>query len=68
MKYATDRVTGFSFLYQCHRSWLVNLHRIDRVGGNSQGLKIMIKDFGEDIPVARKNIAMFGEKITGTKE
>jgi DNA-binding LytR/AlgR family response regulator len=68
MKYATDRVAGYPFLYQCHRSWVVNLHRITRVGGNSQGLKIFLKDFEESIPVARKNTTGFREKITGIKD
>ena len=68
MKYAADRMAAFPNHYQCHRSWMVNLHRINRVGGNSQGLKIMLKDFDEDIPVARKNTTGFREKITSIKE
>lgn len=68
MKYATDLLASFPNHYQCHRSWIVNLHRVQRVGGNSQGLKIILKDFDEDIPVARKNTAGFREKITGIKE
>lgn len=68
MKYAADCLAAYPNHYQCHRSYIVNLYRIDRVGGNSQGLKIMLKDFGEDIPVARKNTAAFREKITEIRE
>jgi hypothetical protein len=68
MKYAADHLAAFSNHYQCHRSWMVNLNRIDRVGGNSQGLKITLKDFDEGIPVARKNTAGFRKKMTGIKE
>jgi len=68
MKYAADRLASFPYHYQCHRSWIINLNRVGKVGGNSQGLRIMLKDFDEDIPVARKNIAVFREMITGIRE
>ena len=68
MKYAMEQLASFPFLYQCHRSWIVNLNRITRVSGNSQGLRIALKDFNEDIPVARNNSAGFRERVAGIKE
>lgn len=68
MKYASDRVAAYLFLYPCHRSWIVNLKRVERASGNSQGLRIVIKDFEEEIPVARKNIAEFRERIATIPE
>jgi DNA-binding LytR/AlgR family response regulator len=68
MKYASDRVAAYPFLYPCHRSWIVNLNRVNRVIGNSQGLRIVIKDFEEEIPVARKNIAEFRDRIATIME
>jgi hypothetical protein len=64
LKYAGERLAPNPSIYQCHRSWLVNLDRISRVTGNSQGLRVEIQGMEEDIPVARNQIAEFKEKIT----
>jgi len=66
MKYAAEKLAAFPFFYQCHRSWIVNLDRITRVSGNSQGLRVAVENFGEEIPVARKNAPEFRERIAGT--
>jgi len=68
MKYALETLAAHPFHFQCHRSWIVNLEWIERVSGNSQGLKIKLQNFSEEIPVARKNTAPFREKITGIKK
>jgi len=65
MKYAIDLLEPYPFLFQCHRSWLVNLHRISEVLGNSQGLRIIIDGFEEEIPVARKIMTAFRQAIAG---
>lgn len=67
MKYAVDLMGPYPFLFQCHRSWLVNLHRISQVLGNSQGLRIIIDGFEEEIPVARKIMTGFRQAIAGTE-
>jgi DNA-binding LytR/AlgR family response regulator len=59
MKYAVELLVPFSFIFQCHRSWMINLHRIKNVTGNSQGLRLMLDGFEEDIPVARTNMTAF---------
>ena len=63
MKYASDLLNPFHFMYQCHRSWLINLNKVNRVSGNSQGLRVMIEGLEEDIPVARKSLSEFRERI-----
>jgi hypothetical protein len=68
MKYATGLLAAFPSHFQCHRSWMVNLDRIIGVRGNSQGLRVVIRDIGEDIPVARKNIPSFREKLAALKD
>ena len=65
MKYAADLLAPFPFIFQCHRSWMVNLHRISEVQGNSQGLRIIIDGFEEEIPVARKIMNGFRKVIAG---
>jgi DNA-binding LytR/AlgR family response regulator len=63
MKYAVDLLGPYPFIFQCHRSWLVNLHRISEVLGNSQGLRIIIDGFEEEIPVARKIMTALRQAI-----
>jgi hypothetical protein len=64
MKYASDLLAPFPFFYQCHRSWIVNLNCITGISGNSQGLRLRLESFDEDIPVARNNTAIFKKIMT----
>ncbi len=68
MKYAAEQLAAYPFLHQCHRSWIVNLNRIARVSGNSQGLRVAVNDFDEEIPVARKNMAGFRQQVAALEE
>lgn len=43
-------------LCRCHRSYLVNLHQVTSVSGNSQGLRLTLSDDISEIPVSRKYI------------
>lgn len=38
---------------RCHRSYLVNLHRVRRVSGNAQGYKLHLAGLEMPVPVAR---------------
>lgn len=53
MKYAEERLSCQPSVFKCHRSWLVNLDKIERVSGNSQGLKLSMEGYEEHVPVAR---------------
>jgi len=39
---------------RCHRSYIVNLQLVERISGNAQGYKLLLKDWPEPIPVARR--------------
>jgi len=42
---------------RCHRSFLVNVHEINNVGGNAQGLKLRLRNVADkEIPVSRSYI------------
>ena len=65
LKRVTYRVTLSSFeaqleksssLIRCHRSYLVNLKKVENISGNAQGLKLKIKKQLEIVPVSRKYI------------
>ena len=52
-------------IYKPHRSYLINLHDIENVTGDSQGLKIHLKNTNKLIPVSRNKIKEFKLLITG---
>jgi len=64
MKYAADLLEPFPYFYQCHRSWIINLNRITGISGNSQGLRLKLESYEDDIPVARNNTAIFKKIMT----
>jgi len=41
--------------YRCHKSYIVNLNKIQNISGNARGLKIHFAALEESIPVSRKN-------------
>ncbi|NBA87137.1 LytTR family transcriptional regulator [Emticicia sp. CRIBPO] len=41
-------------LVRCHRSYIVNLTRVEKVSGNAQGFKFHLSDYDAPVPVARK--------------
>jgi DNA-binding LytR/AlgR family response regulator len=45
---------GKQNIYRCHKSYLVNLAKVNHVSGNAQGYKLHLKDVEDQIPVSRK--------------
>ncbi|MFD1142726.1 LytR/AlgR family response regulator transcription factor [Larkinella insperata] len=50
----TDPTTGQNTIVRCHRSYIVNLERVEKVTGNAQGYKLHLQNGTFQIPVARK--------------
>lgn len=46
-------------VFQCHRSFLINLNKIKTAKGNSNGYKIYLNEYDQTIPVSRKYTAEF---------
>ncbi len=40
-------------LYRCHRTYIVNLHKVKNISGNAQGYKLELDGVEEIIPVSR---------------
>lgn len=53
LKSAHDDLKTFSQFYRCHRTYLVNLEKVERVTGNAQGFRLIISNLEESIPVSR---------------
>lgn len=53
LKKAEMTIHKFPQLMRCHRSYIVNLNHVEKVSGNSQGLKLHLKNTELLIPVSR---------------
>lgn len=53
LKHIEEQVRQSPSIIKCHRAFLVNKDKIIRVKGNSQGLRLILKDTMEEIPVSR---------------
>lgn len=59
-----QKLGGAKQIYKPHRSYLVNLQDIENVTGDSQGLKVHLKNTNKLIPVSRNKIKEFKSLIT----
>jgi len=64
LKRLEDDFTEFPNLYKCHRAYLVNIHNIDHITGNSQGYRLHFSDIEEAIPVSRNCSKEFRNMLT----
>ena len=53
MKQAEASVASAPFIVRCHRAFLVNLHQVAKVDGNSQGYRLRLEGCAEEVPVSR---------------
>ena len=53
MKQAEEAVAACPFIVRCHRAFLVNIHTVVKVDGNSQGYRLLVSGIEEEIPVSR---------------
>ncbi|TPN82066.1 LytR/AlgR family response regulator transcription factor [Aquimarina algicola] len=54
-----DKIKDYSFLFRCHRSYVININKIIKVKGNSRGYQISIDGIPHKIPVSRSRICLF---------
>ena len=64
LKQIEEQVKDCTFIIKCHRAFLVNKDKILRVKGNSQGLRLVLKDTPDEIPVSRNYSKSLKEIIT----
>ena len=53
MKQAEAAIASAPFIVRCHRAFLVNLRRVTKVEGNSQGYRLRLEGCTEEVPVSR---------------
>ena len=53
LKRIEQDLKDYSFLFKCHRAFMVNVNNISRIAGNSQGYQLIFKGIEFVIPVSR---------------
>ncbi len=53
LKSIESQLAAFPSFFRCHRLYLVNLDRVERVSGNAQGLRLHLSGAAEPVPVSR---------------
>lgn len=53
MKKAEAAVASAPFIVRCHRAFLVNLHQVTKMDGNSLGYRLRLEECAEEVPVSR---------------
>jgi len=53
------QITDYPHFFRCHRTYLVNMFKVEKVSGNSQGYLLSFNETNIKIPVSRKQIDSF---------
>lgn len=59
-----EALETFPFMVRTHRAFLVNIHFITQVTGNSAGMKVSLFSCDKVLPVSRSNIGEFKKRIS----
>lgn len=60
---AEESLSGVSYFFRPHRSYLVNLKKVTAVDGNAQGYRLTVEGLVETVPVARGRAAELHEAL-----
>lgn len=55
------QVSNYTFLFRCHRAYLINLLQVTKVSGNAQGYILSLNATDEKVPVSRSQVEIFEE-------
>lgn len=62
-----SEIIDSSHFFKCHRAFLVNLNKIEKVSGNSHGISIKMTATNQQIPVSRNNTKAFTQRLNAIK-
>jgi len=55
IKRIESQIVSYKTLVKCHRAFIINMNHVESVSGNSNGLRIFLKDIEKEIPVSRNH-------------
>lgn len=53
--------------FRCHRTYVVNFDKVEKVSGNAQGYRLHLIDVGESIPVSRNLNDAMRNRLSGSR-
>ncbi|MFC0778578.1 LytR/AlgR family response regulator transcription factor [Flavobacterium sp. HJSW_4] len=56
-----NQITDYPHFFRCHRTYLVNMFKVEKVSGNSQGYVLSFSETDVKIPVSRKQVDSFND-------
>ena len=56
LKRAEAQLEKHPAMFKCHRAFIVNINKIIQLKGNSQGVRLILKNLNIEIPVSRNSI------------
>lgn len=60
LKFFESQLKAKGDFYRCHRSYLVNLHKLKKVKGDARGYRLVLHPELKEIPLARRRSVEFG--------
>lgn len=67
LKELKKQLLSFSYIFESHRSYLINTNRISKVSGNAQGYVILFERCTIEAPVSRSKVAEFNALFSKKK-
>ncbi len=64
LKSVALQLEKYSNLFRCHKSFLINLNKVNHISGNAQGYKLHVQYIDEIIPVSRSHNKTIKNKLT----
>ncbi len=59
-----NQLKPISFITKIHRSYLLNLNKVENISGNAQGYQLKLANCEYSIPVSRSNIEIFEKRMS----
>lgn len=67
LKSTEDKIKHIGTIIRCHRSYIVNLNKVERIIGDAQGLKLLIKGINDPILVGKSYLSTVKEMLQNIK-
>lgn len=64
LKSVQESLSETPYLFQCHRSYIINLKKVVSVSGNSRGYMVIMEGCSNKIPVSRNKVSEFDEGMS----
>jgi len=64
LKSIDNQLDSYPQFFRCHKSYIVNLDKVEHISGNAQGFKLHLKNIEERIPVSRSHNNTIKDRLT----